>query len=145
MGNFFKNFGVYLAWLVALVATGGSLYFSEALHYIPCQLCWYQRIFMYPLVFILGIASFRHDHRISIYTLPLSVMGAALALFHYLEQKVPGFGFPELCKVGVPCSASYINWAGFITIPMLSLIAFVLIVICLLASKRQPEQSSIDE
>lgn len=140
MGAFFHRYGIYLAWLASLAATGGSLYFSEVLHYVPCQLCWFQRILMYPLVIILGIASFRQDHGITPYALPLSVLGAGLALFHYLEQKVPGFGFPELCNVGAPCSAAYINWLGFITIPMLSLIAFVLITLLLLMVGQPPQQ-----
>jgi len=138
---FFGHYGIYLAWLVALVATGGSLYFSEVLHFVPCELCWYQRILMYPMVLILSIASFRDDHNIAIYALPMSVLGAGLAMFHYMEQKIPGFGFPELCKVGAPCTVSYINWAGFITIPLLSFMGFALIGWLLWMASRQTNNS----
>lgn len=131
-----RALGLYLAWLVALVATLGSLYFSEVRGYVPCVLCWYQRILMYPLTIILGIASFRQDDRITGYVLPLSILGGAISLFHYLEQKVPGFGAPQLCRQGVPCNVQYINWLGFITIPFLALTAFTLITVILLMVQR---------
>jgi len=118
---------LYLAWLVATIATLGSLYFSEVRHFIPCTLCWYQRILMYPLVVLLGIASYRQDQHIKGYLLPLTLLGMVVSSYHYLEQKVPGFGAAGLCRSGVPCSGSYINWLGFITIPLLALTAFTLI------------------
>ncbi len=129
MKDLAKTYGLYFAWIVALVATGGSLYFSEVLGFIPCKLCWFQRIFMYPLVFVLGLASYRSDVRIAGYVLPLTIVGGSISLYHYLEQKVPGFGNPALCGVGVPCTTEYINWLGFITIPFLALTAFTLITV----------------
>lgn len=127
MTRFFRDFGLYAAWLVAIVATAGSLYFSEVRLFVPCTLCWYQRIMMYPLVILLGVASYRQDKKIVVYALPLVVLGGVIALFHYLEQKVPGFSAPSLCRVGVPCTQEYINWLGFITIPFLALSAFIMI------------------
>lgn len=135
MRAFFDEFGLYSAWLVALVATLGSLYFSEIRHFVPCALCWFQRVFMYPLVVILGVASFRQDRGVVKYALPLAVLGALTATYHVLEQNVPGFAAPPICQVGVPCSAKYINWLGFISIPVLSLTAFVLIAAMLLGSR----------
>ncbi|MFY3792719.1 disulfide oxidoreductase [Ureibacillus sp. MALMAid1270] len=123
---------LYFAWFVSLVATLGSLYFSEIRGFIPCDLCWFQRIFMYPLVVILGIGTFQSDTSVKKYVLPLSIVGSIISLFHYLEQKVPGFGGIKPCVSGVPCSAEYINWFGFITIPFLALIAFTLINICMI-------------
>ena len=122
---------LYFAWLVAIVATLGSLYFSEVRHFVPCTLCWYQRILMYPLVVLLGIAGWRLDRSIRAYVLPLSVLGMAVATFHYLEQMVPGFGAEALCSSGVPCSGRYIEWLGFVTIPFLALVAFTLITVSL--------------
>ncbi len=119
-----QRYGLYLGWLLALIATLGSLYFSEVRHFVPCTLCWYQRILMYPLVILLGIASYRQDRTIVPYILPLTLLGIGVALFHYLDQKIPGFGPPGLCNSGVPCSAQYIDWLGFISIPLLSLVAF---------------------
>ena len=128
-----REYGLYLAWIVSLIATGGSLYFSEVRLFVPCTLCWYQRVLMYPLVILLGIASYRQDKGIIFYALPLAVFGGGISLFHYLEQKVPGFGSPELCRAGgVPCTGEYINWLGFITIPFLALTAFTLVTLVLL-------------
>ena len=136
MRGFFRGFGLYTAWLVAVVATAGSLYFSEVRLFVPCALCWYQRILMYPLVILLGIASYRQDRSIVGYALPLSVLGMGVSMFHYLEQKVPGFRPPSICRSGVPCSQEYINWLGFVTIPFLALIAFTLITVLLVGVAR---------
>ncbi len=132
-----RDYGLYLAWLIATIATVGSLYFSEVRHYIPCTWCWYQRILMYPLVVMLGIASFHGDRGVVRYALPMSVLGAIIAFYHYLLQKLPGLGPSPLCRVGVPCNVEYINWLGFITIPFLSLVAFTLISAILLALALQ--------
>ncbi len=136
MQGFFRGFGLYGAWIVALVATAGSLYFSEVRFFIPCALCWYQRVLMYPLVILLGIASYRQDRNVVVYALPLSILGIGVSVFHYLEQKVPGFRPPSICRSGVPCSQEYINWLGFITIPFLALIAFTLITVLLVGVAR---------
>lgn len=138
-----RRHALYLAWLVALVATAGSLVFSEVLGYIPCQLCWFQRICMYPQALLLGLASYHDDRRIATYLIPLSAIGLAIAVFHYLEQKVPGFGLPGLCQVGVPCSGQYINWWGFVTIPFLSLTAFALILSLLWAKRRDTGEEAL--
>lgn len=124
-----KVWVLYFAWIVSVVATLGSLYFSEIKGFIPCDLCWFQRIFMYPLVVILGIGTFQSDISVKKFVLPLSIVGGSISLFHYLEQKVPGFGGIRPCVSGVPCSAEYINWFGFVTIPFLALTAFTLITI----------------
>lgn len=124
-----KVWFLYFAWLVSVIATMGSLYFSEVRGFIPCDLCWFQRIFMYPLVLILGIGTFQSDISVKKFVLPLSIIGGTISIFHYLEQKVPGFGGIRPCVSGVPCSAEYINWLGFITIPFLAFTAFTLITI----------------
>jgi len=139
MKAFLKGYGLYLAWLVAIVATAGSLYFSEVRGFPPCKLCWFQRIFMYPLVIILGLASYRGDRALAGYVLPLSLIGGSLSLYHYLEQKVPWLGSSALCRAGIPCEVQYINWLGFITIPFLALVAFTLITIFMLFVRRASE------
>ncbi|WP_413380983.1 disulfide oxidoreductase [Alkalihalobacillus sp. 1P02AB] len=131
-----KSF-LYFAWLVSIIATLGSLYFSEVKQFIPCELCWYQRIFMYPLTFILGIAVYFNDFKVVRYILPLSVIGGCISLYHYLIQKIPSFGAISPCKDGVPCNMQYINWFGFITIPFLALTAFTLITIFLFIVLRK--------
>jgi disulfide bond formation protein DsbB len=132
------NKSLLIAWIAALLATLGSLYFSEIMKFVPCTLCWYQRILMYPMAIILGIAFYKNDQRIYQYTLPLSILGFLISGYHYLHQKVPALQDASLCSSGVPCSGYYINWLGFITIPLLAFIAFAIITICLLIlrSKR---------
>lgn len=87
---------------------------------------------MYPLVLILGMATFKNDLMVPRYVLPLSLLGGSISILHYLEQKVPGFGGIKPCVNGVPCSSEYINWLGFITIPFLAFTAFLLISIAML-------------
>ncbi|MCR2807149.1 disulfide oxidoreductase [Paenibacillus soyae] len=135
--EFMRRNVLYFAWLVAVVATLGSLYFSEIRGFIPCELCWYQRILMYPLSVILGIAAFYDEHAIRKYVLPLSILGMLVSAFHYMEQKIPGFAAIKPCTQGVPCSGMYINWLGFITIPFLALTGFTLITILLLVFKKR--------
>jgi disulfide bond formation protein DsbB len=133
----FNRYGIYLAWLVSLAAVSGSLYFSEIAGFIPCQLCWFQRILMYPQAILLGIASYRQDRGIFIYAVPLSVIGGCISLYHYGEQKLPWLAKLAPCTVGVPCSGQYINWLGFITIPLLALTASVLIVLFLCLARKE--------
>ncbi|TSB47679.1 disulfide oxidoreductase [Alkalicoccobacillus porphyridii] len=136
--NSFKTSSLYLylAWLIAVVATLGSLYFSEVRGFIPCEMCWYQRIFMYPLALILGVAAYYSDHRIVKYVLPLSIIGAITSLYHYSLQKLPSLVTASPCTDGVPCNMQYINWFGFITIPFLALVAFVCISIFLWIARK---------
>lgn len=130
-----RDYTLYAAWIVSIVATLGSLYFSEIKGFVPCELCWFQRILMYPLCILLGIAVYNQDTGIKKYILPLSIIGGCISIFHYLTQKVPYFATLKLCAQGVPCNIAYINWLGFITIPFLALIAFLLITVLMLATK----------
>lgn len=109
---------------LALIATLGSLYFSEIRGYEPCELCWYQRIIMYPIVVISGIAIYQKNARIALTTLVFSVIGVMTSGYHYAIQKIDFFGerAPE-CGL-VSCTGEYINYLGFITIPFLALVAF---------------------
>jgi disulfide bond formation protein DsbB len=125
----------YLAWLIALIATVGSLFFSEVMDLPPCVLCWYQRIATYPLVLIIGIGIILRDSRMKIYALPLCLAGLAVSIYHNLLY----YGFiPEAitpCTEGVPCNAVQIEWLGFITIPLMGLGAFLSMALCLLLYK----------
>lgn len=120
------------AWLVSIIAMVGSLFFSERMGFIPCTLCWYQRILMYPLVIFLGIAFYRNDRDIYKYILPISVIGMLVSSYHYALQKIPSMHEFSVCTSGVPCSGQYINWFGFVTIPFLALIAFTFITVMML-------------
>jgi disulfide bond formation protein DsbB len=125
--SFVQTYALYAAWIVSVVATLGSLYFSEIRGFVPCELCWIQRIFMYPLSIILGIAAFYNEVLLKKYVLPLSLIGGLISFYHYLVQKVPGFAEIKPCVQGVPCNVQYINWFGFVTIPFLALTAFTLV------------------
>ncbi|MDQ4122945.1 MAG: disulfide oxidoreductase [Acidobacteriota bacterium] len=127
----------YAAWIIALLATVGSLFFSEVMNLPPCVLCWYQRIAMYPLVSIIGIGIVLRDWRLKYYALPLSLSGLAVAVYHNLLY----YGFiPDSitpCTQGVSCTSVQIEWFGFVTIPLMSLMAFTLVSLCLLFYKSK--------
>lgn len=143
--GFFRTYSLYLAWVVSIVATCGSLYLSEVLLFEPCRLCWFQRIFMYPQVILLGIASYKDDRKIISYVLPLSIIGGSISIFHYLEQMIPSFAKVAPCSVGISCSFDPLNWFGFITIPLLALIAFVMIIFLLLVGRVTAEDEEINQ
>ena len=126
-----------LAWTMALVASVGSLFFSEIMQLPPCVLCWYQRIAMYPLVIIIGVGIISKDGRLKSYALPLSVIGLAIAVYHNLLYYgiIPESITP--CQQGISCTSRQIEWFGFITIPLLSLTAFSLITLCLIFYKSR--------
>ncbi|MGO4888535.1 disulfide oxidoreductase [Anaerobacillus sp. MEB173] len=126
------EYSLFAAWAISFIATLGSLFFSEVIGYIPCELCWYQRIVMYPLVVILGIAVVRKDAKQYIYVLPIASIGFVISFYHYLIQKVPAFASNSISCGVIPCTTQYINWAGFITIPFLALSAFTAIIVCCL-------------
>ena len=128
---------VFACWLLASVATLGSLFFSEVMGHPPCVLCWYQRICMYPLVLILPAGLFPFDRNILRYALPLSLLGLLIAVFHLLL--VAGY-IPESikpCVQGIPCTEVQIVWFGFVTIPLLSAASFLLISALLVLSHRR--------
>jgi len=128
---------LFLCWIVASVSTLGSLFFSEVMELPPCALCWYQRVFMFPLVFIFLAGLFPVDKNIIKYALPLALIGWGFAFYHYLLYS--GF-IPENlqpCSQGVSCSETYLDLFGFLTIPMLSLISFSTIIVLLLVLIRR--------
>ncbi|MEW6421898.1 MAG: disulfide bond formation protein B [Deinococcota bacterium] len=126
---------LYLAWVVALLATLGSLWFSEVRQFVPCVLCWFQRIAMYPLALLLGIAALRGDLGIRVYALPLATIGWVIALIQNLEDwgVIPTL---RVCsaRAAAPCDVHWPVWGegaslnGVLTIPVLSLVAFTLII-----------------
>lgn len=118
---------VFIAWLIAGASTLGALFFGEVMRLPPCSLCWYQRIFMFPMALILPFGLFPFARGVVRAALPLAGLGALLAAFHVLL--VAGI-IPERlepCKQGVPCSETVIEWFGFVTIPLLSFVAFAAI------------------
>lgn len=117
-----------IIWVQAFVATTGSLFYSEVMGYIPCELCWYQRILMYPLVIIYGLALWKKDAKMTLAGLILSGIGMFVSTYHYLLQKVPALHeVGGSCSGAVPCNAIYVNYLGFITIPFMAGVAFIVI------------------
>jgi disulfide bond formation protein DsbB len=131
---FWLDYGPHLAFGTALVATLGSLYYSEIAGFVPCTLCWYQRILMYPLAVLLLIGILKQDRTVSDYVLPLSVIGIGMSTYHYLIQ-VGAIAHSAVCRAGVPCGLRYVNYLGFVTIPLMALTAFVLITGFMAASR----------
>ncbi|MCA1622656.1 MAG: disulfide bond formation protein B [Acidobacteria bacterium] len=125
----------YVAWIVALLSTVGSLFFSEVMNFPPCALCWYQRIAVYPLVLIIGAGIVLRDARMKYYALPLCLCGLALAVYHNLLYYGVVSETLAPCSQGVSCTETQIEWFGFVTIPLLSLAAFAVIALCLLFYK----------
>ena len=124
------GYELWAAFLVAAIATGGSLFFSEVAHFVPCELCWYQRICMYPLSILTLLLAYHGDHRAARYLLPLPLVGAGVSIYHLLiENKV--IKEPAQCLISAPgsgCGTKWINEFGYITIPTLALTGFVLLI-----------------
>jgi disulfide bond formation protein DsbB len=123
------GYELWAAFVVAAVATGGSLFFSEIAHFVPCELCWYQRICMYPLSILTLLAALASDYRVVRYLLPLPLVGAGVSVYHLLvENRVVGQS--SACLVSAPggCATKWINEFGYVTIPTLALTGFVLLI-----------------
>ncbi len=127
---------VAMAFAVALVCTLGSLYLSEVAHYLPCKLCWYQRIVMYPLVPILLVALLRKDNRVAAYVLPLTIIGGLISTYHVLLERFPGLEGAASCDPDNPCSAILLVRFGYLTIPTMALSGFALVTVLVLVARN---------
>jgi len=121
---------LWLAWLVALVSTVGSLVYSELADFIPCRLCWFQRIAMYPLSVILLLGAFRKEALAKVYALPLALTGLGISIWHYLVQIYPSLE-GAACDPNNPCSSRWVEEFGFISIPFMAGAGFTLIAVLL--------------
>ena len=134
--EFFRGKALFFAFIVVLASTLGSLFYSEVAGYEPCKLCWFQRIFMYPQVVLLGLALAKKDKGIGDYSLALAVPGAVIATYHYLLQI--GVASPLPCSAvgySVSCSQIFVMNLGYITIPLMALTAFSLVIVLFLNQK----------
>lgn len=144
-----RGYELWLAGAVALTATAGSLYLSEIAHLVPCTLCWYQRIAMYPLALLLLLAAFRGDHGIRVYAAPIALVGAGIAAYHRLIQVFPELDSGACSASGPPCSSAWFEVFGFITIPYMALSGFLVILALLWADRANspsdaPSSTSAD-
>lgn len=130
-----------LIWAQAFIALAGSLFYSEVMGYIPCELCWVQRVFMYPLVVIYGVAIVKKEISIALPGLILSGIGMLVSIYHYLVQKLPALqATGDACGL-IPCNFQYVNYFGFITIPFLAATAFMIIFILHLLLLREQRRN----
>jgi len=128
---------IFSCWLIAATGTLGSLFLSEVMGLTPCVLCWYQRIFMYPLVVLLLVGLFQVDRSVYRYALPLAIIGWCFAVYHYLVYS--GYMPENLqpCSKEASCAEINLELLGFITIPMMSILAYTAIIILLFISRRR--------
>ena len=131
-----------MAATVAVVTMLGSLYYSEIVGYLPCELCWFQRICMYPLAAILVVGLVRRDSSARWYALPFVAVGAPLALYHWLVERVPSLAESSSCSVFAPCSVPFFQELGYVTLAFMDLSAFVLIGALLVLAARPPRSSA---
>jgi disulfide bond formation protein DsbB len=122
---------VAFALVVTVVATLGSLYLSEVAHFLPCRLCWYQRIAMYPLTIILGSAVVRRRRDVHWYVIPVAAVGTVISSYHVLLERFPRLE-SSICEVSNPCTLIWTKRFGYQTIPTMALTAFLLIIAALL-------------
>jgi disulfide bond formation protein DsbB len=133
--DMFGGNALWIAWGVAALATAGSMFFSEVSHFVPCRLCWFQRIAMYPLAVVLLVGALRKEARTTFwYAFVMPLVGAGVSIYHlYIEAH------PEAesagCKIGVPCSVKWVDEFGYVTLPMMALTAFAAIFVLLLLAR----------
>ena len=124
------GYELWLAFVVAAIATGGSLFFSEVAGFVPCEMCWFQRICMYPLSLLTLFLAWHGDNRSARYLVPFPVIGAGVSVYHLLiENHV--VSTPAQCQVATGCTVKWIDYFGYMTIPTLALTAFALLTVFL--------------
>jgi disulfide bond formation protein DsbB len=131
-----KNNILYIGWVQAILATGGSLFFSEILKYPPCVLCWYQRIAIYPMVVLFAVAIHRKSRDVFYYAMPLLIIGLLISIYHNLLYYgiIPDTLSP--CSLGVSCTTEFIEYFGFVTIPFLALCSFAVMIVSLIIYQK---------
>jgi len=123
----------------AIISMLGSLYYSEVRGYIPCQLCWYQRILIYPIVVIIIVGLIRNDKKLYHYVLPLGIIGWLIAFYHVLLQNDIVSETSITCDITASCGSKYVNYFGFMSIPVMALIAFSVIIASMLVMKKSAQ------
>lgn len=138
VSSFFGRSALSLSFLISLFAVLGSLFYSEISGYAPCTLCWYQRILMYPQLLLFGTALVRKERMIAPYALVLSLVGAVIAGYHSVLQFSPSStAICEALGTSVSCTEQFFTQFGYITIPVMSLTAFLMIAALMTAEMRR--------
>ena len=134
-----------LAWLVAAVTMAGSLYYSKVQGYVPCELCWYQRIVLYPFAVILAIAAWRRDSSIRVYAIPVLSIGVVISIYHSWIQWFPPSNGTSFCTAATPCTLKYVDEFGFVTLPFMALSAAAVIIALLSISRYDDSEELVEE
>ena len=135
------GYELWAAFVVAALATGGSLFFSQVAGYVPCEMCWFQRICMYPLSLLTLFLAWHGDHRAARYLVPFPIVGAGVSIYHILiENHV--VSTPQACQVGAGCTVKWIDYFGYMTIPTLALTGFVLLLGFLALAAWEPAEDA---
>lgn len=127
--DFISEYARELAFLQASIATAGSLYMSNILQWAPCRLCWFQRIFMYPLVVLLGVSILFDSRDLKDYLVPMALTGIPIAAYHYITQRAEQFHSAGCSIMQVSCETEYTFYFGYITVPMMALTAFIVVLV----------------
>lgn len=131
------GYELWAAFVVAAVATGGSLFLSQVAGFVPCEMCWFQRICMYPLSLLTLFLAWHNDNRAARYLIPFPIVGGCVSVYHLLiENHV--VATPAACQVGAGCAVKWINYFGYMTIPTLALTAFALLIVFLGLAAAEP-------
>ena len=141
--NLLWGYELWAAFIVASIATGGSLFYSQIAHFPPCEFCWFQRVLMYPLSILTLLIAGRGDNRTARYLIPLPVVGVGTSIYHILIERGV-IAEPKACTASAPggCAANWIapHSFGYLTIPTLALTAFLLLIgFLVLASAGEAE------
>jgi disulfide bond formation protein DsbB len=137
---------LWIAFLVAGIAMAGSLYFSEVADFIPCRLCWFQRIAMYPLSVILLVAAIRRDRSVLWYAVPIAAAGACVSIYHYLIEWQPDLEVGDACSAtGVSCSAFWFREFGFVTLAFMALCGFVAVIALTVVGARVARERELND
>lgn len=139
------RFALPLAWVVALVTMLGSLYYSKVQGYVPCELCWYQRIVLYPWSVMLAIAAWRRDSSIRIYAIPVLCIGVVISVYHSYIQWWPPSNGTSFCSATAPCTLKYVDQLGFVTLPFMALSAAAVIIALLSISRYDDAEVLVEE
>ena len=133
---------IYFAWIINIVSLTGSLYFSNVMMLPPCVLCWFQRICIFPLSFILAVGFLKKDKNVIWYALPLVCIGWVISLYHNLLYYKIIQEAISMCTSGVSCTSKQLEYMGFMTIPLMAFTSLTLTLICLIIFYRTSKKES---
>lgn len=141
--RFLAKHSMALSFFIALLSTIGSLLYSEVMGFQPCVLCWYQRIFMYPQIILLGLALWKKDRDVTLYSIALAIVSGTIGAYHYYGQMFNPSALPcGVIGLTPACSQRFIVEFGYITIPMMSITASAMIIVLMLAHKWHNAQKA---